>query len=138
MVTYISLVNEAPGVHIGRVQVVFLAPIDSSCEKLSKSHILYFNVLLCVTGSCSEGHYSLTGFHDEQCYPCPRNFYQPAKGQFTCLECDADKVTTDIGQTSIASCQPYSFTGGTVNLKKNRERCKVFLKINPSRNDVVY
>ena len=92
-----------------------IAPIDSSCEKLSKSHILYFNVLLCVTGSCPEGYYSLTGFSDEQCYPCPRNFYQPNKGQFTCLECDADKVTDDIGQTSIASCQSYSFTGGTEN-----------------------
>ncbi|XP_028404268.1 receptor tyrosine-protein kinase let-23-like isoform X2 [Dendronephthya gigantea] len=51
---------------------------------------------------CSEGtFYSL---ESRNCELCPKNTFQPGKGQFKCISCESDRITTSNGSKIEANC----------------------------------
>nr|KAG5701213.1 hypothetical protein BaRGS_008589 [Batillaria attramentaria] len=53
---------------------------------------------------CAEGRYSDLNEDPPTCKDCPKNFYQPLKGQVTCLPCLAGKVSENPGTVSGDEC----------------------------------
>ena len=55
---------------------------------------------------CSAGSYGKIADNIGKCLDCPRNTYQPSKGQFDCLKCPDGHVTDSEGASELSQCYP--------------------------------
>ena len=55
-----------------------------------------------VSANCFPGQYYNT--IAKECRECPVGFYQPEQGQFFCVACEYNKVTSSTGSIGSARC----------------------------------
>ena len=62
----------------------------------------------CVFVDCDPGY--MYSFNQSDCIPCPKNTYQPMKGQFQCNQCPHGTLTyTDDLHVNITDCEEGTF-----------------------------
>ena len=81
--------------------------------------ILWSSFLLCClsSASCSAGRFYNSSLGS--CQSCPRDTYQPSGGQSACLACPTNKITLDVGTSSLDSCLGNTETSIAIILSGN-------------------
>ncbi|XP_052814710.1 sushi, von Willebrand factor type A, EGF and pentraxin domain-containing protein 1-like [Mya arenaria] len=80
---------------------------------------------------CPKGEYSISGFRNTQCNPCPLHHFQPFNGMTYCDPCPSSAMTSQTGGVHDSFCVPiedcnstYCNARGTCETAFGRKNCQ--------------